>query len=151
MLGYERIPLAVVGDGESTLRRLIEASDSRFCDDWRWRELELDPQRVPAAGERIALSGTILNLNRFARARYIGDLPKAWLEHGVRIGKTLGLRHFGIDFRGAALDDPPEQATVIEVNSSPLLLRIHDLGWAEEAIQAQMRVLRAIVSTFSAA
>ena len=42
------------------------------------------------------------------------------------------------------LAEPPERATVIEVNSSPLLVRIHDLGWQEQAIQAQMRVLRAL-------
>ena len=150
LMGYERMPLAVVGDGARDVRTLVIAADPRFAEDWRWPDLTDDERRayarVPASGERVPLSGAVLNLNRFARARFIERLPDAWLEHSLGIGRALGLRHFGIDYRGAALDEPPERATVIEVNSSPLLLRIHDLGWAEQAIQAQMRVLRAMIS-----
>lgn len=148
LLGYERVPLIVTGDGERDLRALVTAEDDRFADEQRWpdvaAESALRPERVPARGEQVALSGAVLNLNRFARPRYLPEIPDAWLRHGLRIGRALGLRHFGIDFRGAGLDEPPERATVIEVNSSPVLLSFYDLGWREEVIHAQMRVLEAV-------
>ncbi len=99
------------------------------------------------AGERLDLGGTLLNLNTWASGRLIPELPERWLRHGLAAGAVLGLRHFGIDFRGAGLDDPPEQAAIVEINSSPLLLQIHALGWADEAVEAQMRILRAALGS----
>lgn len=148
LLGYERVPLTVTGDGERDLRALVSAEDDRFTDEQRWPDIdeepELRPEQVPARGEQVALSGAVLNLNRFARPRHLPDIPDAWLQHCLAIGQALELRHFGIDFRGAGLDEPPERATVIEVNSSPVLLSFYDLGWREEVIQAQVRVLEAL-------
>lgn len=149
LLGYQRLSRRVVGDGESTLRQLIAASDPRFRDEWRWQQVTCDfePDAVPGEGVDIALSGPVLNLNGWAEARLIEELPDAWLQHGLRIGEALGLRHFGIDFRGASLEQSPERSTVIEVNASPALLRIGQLGWPEHAVAAQARVLEAIVRT----
>jgi hypothetical protein len=41
------------------------------------------------------------------------------------------------------MDTPPEQTVIIEVNASPALVQLHDLGHADRAIEAQSRVLRA--------
>ena len=149
LLGYERLPRRVVGDGAKTLRQLIAASDERFRDEWRWQRVEcgFELDAVPEAGRDIALSGPVLNLNGWAEARLIETIPDAWLRHSLAIGEALGMRHFGIDFRGASLEQDPSDVTIIEVNSSPALLRIGHLGWPEHAVAAQARVLEAIVST----
>lgn len=145
LVGYERIPARIVGDGERTVRALLADLDTRFAEGRKWPDAGLDPDTVPTAGEPITLGGMILNLNGFATAHVIRQIPDAWLESCLRIGDAVGLRHFGIDLRGASLDDPPERATVIEINASPLLGGIYELGWPEAALQAQVRVLKAMM------
>jgi cyanophycin synthetase len=151
LLGYERAPIRVTGDGRSTIRELVAQADRRFASDAAWQgkrsrswptDEELEPESVLPAGELLDLGGTLLNLNSWASGRLIPELPQPWLEHGLKAGAALGLRHFGIDFRGAGLDEPPEAAAIVEINSSPLLLQIHALGWADEAVDAQARILR---------
>ena len=152
LLGYERAPIRVTGDGRSTIRELVARLDRRFASDAAWQGKRAEswpdaagrtPRSVLAEGETLDLGGTLLNLNTWASGRLVPELPDRWLAHGLRAGAVLGLRHFGIDFRGAGLDDPPEQAAIVEINSSPLLLQIHALGWAAEAVDAQARILRA--------
>ena len=152
LLGYERAPIRVIGDGRATIRELVARLDRRFEADAVWQGQRADswpdadgrtPESVLGAGERLDLGGTLLNLNTWASGRLIPELPDRWLAYGLRAGAVLGLRHFGIDFRGAGLDDPPERAAIVEINSSPLLLQIHALGWADEAVEAQARILRA--------
>lgn len=152
LLGYERAPIQVTGDGRSTIRELVARRDRRFAADAAWEGRRAEswpdtagrtPATVLAAGESLDLGGTLLNLNTWASGRLIPELPEPWLAYGLRAGAVLGLRHFGIDFRGAALDDRPEEAAIVEINASPLLLQIHGLGWADEAVAAQARILRA--------
>ncbi len=94
---------------------------------------------------RIDLGGDILNLNGWATAELIGELPSVWRDHCLAIGEALNLRHFGIDLRAPGLDASPQSATVIEVNASPLLLQLYNMGHRETALAAQARVLDAIL------
>lgn len=155
LLGYERSPIQVTGDGRSTIRELVARLDPRFTSDAAWQGGRAAswpdaaghrPATVLAAGERLDLGGTLLNLNTWASGRLIPELPDRWLAYGLRAGAVLGLRHFGIDFRGAGLDDDPAQAAIVEINASPLLLQIHALGWVDEAVEAQARILRAALA-----
>ncbi len=157
LLGYERAPIRVTGDGRSTIRQLVGGFDPRFAGDAAWTAARLDseawrrqvaergrgPDTVLPAGEELDLGGTLLNLNTWASGRPVSELPERWLGHGLAAGRVLGLRHFGIDFRGAGLADDPAEAAIVEINSSPLLLQMRALGHAEAAIEAQARVLRA--------
>ncbi len=156
LIGYERFPIRVRGDGGSTIRQLVGRADRRFRDPEPWlsavragswrRQVEArgwDPDTVLPAGAELDLGGTLLNLNTWASGRLVPALPPAWRRLGAAIGEALGLRHYGIDFRGAGLDDDPAEASAVEVNASPLLLQIHRLGWEEEAVEAQMQVLQA--------
>lgn len=156
LVGYEREPVVVTGDGRSTLEALIEAADERFCQPAfraralggkAWRRAVIDRGHalgdVLPAGVRVGLSEGVLNLNQLARARLIAALPARWRDHLRLIADAVGLRHLGVDFRGAALADDPRDATVLEVNASPLLLGIAELGHRELALEAQTRVLRA--------
>lgn len=86
-------------------------------------------------------AGGILNLARGARPTVLEEVPDAWHALCSRIGALLQVRHFGVDLRV----DERGELTVIEVNASPLLTRLFELGHAETAIAGTMRVLRAIM------
>ena len=55
------------------------------------------------------------------------------------------LRHFGIDLRTPGFHTAPESAAIIEVNASPLLLQLYNMGHRQTALAAQARVLDAIL------
>lgn len=157
LVGYERRPLRVRGDGRRTLADLLTDKDPRFADpdrrrrlaeDPRWREL-LDRRgwtfsTVPKEGAALVLEAGIHDLEGPTTGRIVERVPEAIRALGVGVGKTLGLRHFGIDLRIEALDADPASATIVEVNASPQLAQIHLLGHHESAVRAQMRVLEAL-------
>lgn len=89
---------------------------------------------------RHGTGGEVLNLARGARPTVLDDVPPAWHTLCLRIGSLIGLRHFGVDLRVDGRGEP----TVIEVNASPLLTRLFELGHAERAIAGTIRVLRAV-------
>lgn len=159
LTGYLRRPIQVVGDGRETLRQLVPEVLPRARNDRFWDRVEEDPlwdevagsrglaaDSVLSRGEVLDFATPILNLNRWCTAELVADLPPPWLGLGLRIGEVLGLRHYGVDFKGAGVDGDPSQATTIEVNASPLLLGLHRQGYEAAAMAAQVRVTRAIAS-----
>ncbi|MFQ5504659.1 MAG: hypothetical protein ACE5F1_07680 [Planctomycetota bacterium] len=153
LLGYRRSPLLLEGDGKRTLRELLVAVDPRAdgAEFWStaqessaWQRevaaLGRDGDSVLASGARVLLGSEVLNLHRLATATLIEDLSPSWRRHGLGIGRSLGLRHFGIDLK-APDDEDPATSTVIEVNASPLLSQIYRMGHKEIALRCQMRVL----------
>ncbi len=153
LLGYERLPIVARGDGVSTLGALIEAIDARFdrpealagvpafaealaAHGWSW-------DTVLAEGEALDLSTPIRNLNAGSTAVFLPAIPDGLRDVCLRAASALGLRHFGADLKLESLRSDPSRAVFIEVNASPLLLQIARLGHREQAIAAQMRVLRA--------
>ncbi len=158
LAGYIRRPVVIEGDGTRTIRQLAAAKDQRFGHDTFWQRTADDPvwcrevleqgrdaESILPDGVRIDLSGDILNLNGWAMAEPIAELPSAWRDHCLAIGAALNLRHFGIDLRSAGLHSPPKSAAIIEVNASPLLLQLYKMGHRETALAAQARVLDAIL------
>ncbi len=99
--------------------------------------------RTPAAGasDRESL---ILNLTLGARAEPLPSISGDWHAHGLAVGRALGLRYFGIDFKAPSVDADPADATVIEVNSSPLFVQMALQGHRPAALAAQTRVLAAV-------
>ena len=158
LIGYVRRPVVLEGDGTRTLRQLLTHCDRRFAGATFWRTLLSDPiwisrarcrrltlESVLAAGEELDLSSAILNLNRLSVAELLHEPSPAWLEQGREIGQELGLRHYGIDFKTANLDDP-RAATVLEVNSAPSLAQMARMGYRAEVLAAERRVVKAILA-----
>lgn len=158
LFGYVRRPVVLRGNGASRVSELLARADGRFRGETFARLLAGDPiwtaaagrrgldlDSVLAAGETLDLSSPILNLNRLCVAERLDRPAPAWLDHGRRIGRLLGLRHYGVDFKAASPDDDPRAATVLEVNASPSLARIAELGHREEALEAETRVVSAIL------
>ncbi len=158
LFGYTRSPVRLSGDGRSTLRELFTGEDSRFDgpsfeehlmnDDIWQREaghqgLTLDT--VLPKGELLDFDTPILNLNRLCVGRRLEQLAEPWARLGIAIGRIFSMRHFGIDLKIQSLDQDPAQATVIEVNSSPSLSHMSRMGHLEAALQAEMRIVEAIL------
>ncbi len=155
-LGYARLPVEITGDGQRSIRELLGHSVPRFADEASWRRATKDPvwqavvvdrgwdeRTVVPPGAMLRFETAILNLNRWARAEVLPQLDHAWLALGRQIGTLLRLRHFGVDFKIPAAGARPEEATVIEVNPSPLLTQFAACVDREAALRATMRVLRA--------
>jgi len=158
LVGYERYPVEIAGDGTSTIRELLNRTSLRFASPQFWQRCTTDNATwqatvsdrgydegsVPAAGTRLRFGGEILSVTGWAVPQLVRELPEPWRICGLRAGEALGLRHFGVDFKGATLADGPESAAILEVNSSPLVVGIHAAGYEEEALQALGRVLAAL-------
>lgn len=158
LFGYTRNPVRLEGDGQSSVRQLMKATDSRFRgegfeqrlqddDIWR-RETEstnLDLDSIPPAGQVVDFATPILNLNRLCVGRRQETLSEPWQKLGVRIGRVFSLRHFGIDLKIESMDQDPTEATVIEVNSSPSLAHMSRMGHFEAALAAEKQIVGAIL------
>lgn len=160
LAAYERRPLEVVGDGERDVATLLRAIDQRFDGlDAKALARKLEHTRpaedlgsgtglaksVPEEGERVVLDEPILNLNRLCTAEVLPNLPDRWREFAVRATETLGLRLGGVDLRMPSLAADPTEATVLEVNATPLLAQLAHLGHRELAVAGQARILAALV------
>ena len=159
LFGYVRRPVVLTGDGKSTLAQLLARCDPRFSggafrrtlageEIWiaRTRARQLDLDSVLGAGAILDLASPILNLNRLCVADFVRQLPPAWLERGRRIGATLGLRHYGIDFKAEdGLASDPAGAIVLEVNAAPSLMQMSRMGYYEETLAAEGRIVEAIL------
>lgn len=159
LFGYLRRPLALKGDGESTVRELLARADSRFAgerfersleDDEVWRQYAEPLGSVLVQGEELVLQTPILNLNRLCLGERLASLPEPWLFASRKVAKLFNLRHIGIDFKIRTLPNPLEQdpadATVIEVNASPSLAQMSRMGFAEEALDAETRIVEQMLA-----
>jgi D-alanine-D-alanine ligase-like ATP-grasp enzyme len=112
---------------------------------WRRRAAGHTLDSVPAAGEMLDFATPILNLNRLCCAEPIDELPEAWHRAAVQVAETLKLRHYGIDFKAESLESGPDSAAVIEVNASPSVAQMANMGHRDRAMAAEEAVVRAIL------
>ena len=164
LIGYERIPLQVQGDGQHSLRELIQVANPRFQDQdffleltqqtqllWELQHYGVSLETVIPKGDCLILGAQVCKLGFFCSGRLIPTLSEPMHQHCTQIAQVLGLRQFGIDLR-VTQEITPEQTWVIEVNASPLFSAIYSqMDYQEEAIVAQCQVLRAIFPSIPAA
>ena len=100
------------------------------------------------AGQRLSFATTIYNLHICCVGELVRELPAAWVDLTVEIGRIVGLRHCGVDLRvpldaqgRADLDQPVERATVLEVNASPAVGQIANLGGRARAEAAERKLV----------
>jgi glutathione synthase/RimK-type ligase-like ATP-grasp enzyme len=151
LLCYEKKYLSIIGDGTSTIDRLISAKNSEFTS--RGDKLELinphDPllqkvlnrdnfnlKSVLPSGRELVLNDVTANLETGARAF---DVTKQVSREQITLAKTIAdqlkLRYLGIDFRCAGIEAAPSRITVLEVNSNPGLAHFFLQG-NEEVVYA---------------
>lgn len=148
---YERLPLAVTGDGRSTVLQLLEAKQREFDAMGRDTKLVLDDPRITetlhdggrtrqsvlADGERIRLLPNA-NLSTGGDARDVtADLHPAWKTLAAQIARDMNLRYIGIDvITDTELLAPPGTYVVLEINAAPGLDNYAAMG------ETQVRIVR---------
>ncbi|MEK7526818.1 MAG: cyanophycin synthetase [Patescibacteria group bacterium] len=140
---YERIPLAVVGDGKSTIRQLLESKQEHFrkinrdtlirIDDYRiamnLRRRGLDFDSVMPIGEKAQLLDNA-NLSTGGDSADVTDIVhQSFKEIAVKLARDMGLRLCGVDLiiRGD-INEPVGEYWVIEINSAPGLDNYSAIG-----------------------
>ncbi len=131
---YRRTPLAVVGDGESTIFDLLARKQEQFSVDGRDTKINIRDRRiqaklsnsqlgmssVPGKGESVYLLDNA-NLSSGGDAEDVTDqIDECIKEVAIRLTSDMGLRFCGVD---VITPDPIDQLvrdyTVIEINSTP--------------------------------
>lgn len=130
---YRRIPLAVTGDGQRTIRELLQALQEQYEHEGRDAHLDVNDQRlvsymaqhglhadsVPADGARVTLAA-ISNLSAGGTSEDVTDtIHSRWIELAAFVAKNFDLRLIGLDLACADITNPDADYSVLEVNGSP--------------------------------
>jgi D-alanine-D-alanine ligase-like ATP-grasp enzyme len=130
---YKRIPLAVVGDGESSIEKLISNLQEQYILEGRDTKLDsnddriikylenlgLNLQHIPSLSEKITLLH-ISNLSAGGTSEDVTDIiDHRWIKLGKYIAKNFNLRLCGIDIACDDITSSESQYSILEVNDSP--------------------------------
>jgi len=149
---YQRIPLAVVGDGSMTIRDLLLATQQRFINEGRDTRINPnDPQIIEHLSnlektlDDILPAGsflTVLPLSNLSKGGTSKDVTqtinKHWVDMASTIASNFGLRLCGVDLACADISDPKSDYSVIEVNASPGLDHYASSGPKQQELVKQL-------------
>jgi len=159
---YERIPLQVIGDGRSTVLRLLKKKQLAFEKAGRDTVLNLKDIRMKMCLKRQGLG--FRNIPR--KGQYVRLLDNANLSTGgeaidvttkihptyknlaIRITKDMGLRLCGVDIICNDITQPLSEYVVVEINGAPGLDNYASLGRKQKQMvqTLYLRVLKALES-----
>jgi D-alanine-D-alanine ligase-like ATP-grasp enzyme len=146
---YQRIPLSVVGNGKSSIQKLLEKKQRQFSASSRDTKIKMDDPRIreklkhqglnmefiPARGERVYL---LDNANLSSGGDSIdvtGQIHFEFKKIAIQLTKDMGLRLCGVDLMVSGdISQWPETYWVLEVNSAPGLDHYVKIGRAQEKI-----------------
>jgi D-alanine-D-alanine ligase-like ATP-grasp enzyme len=158
---YERIPLNVVGDGRSTIRRLLAKKQKEFVATGRDTIIRAEDDRIAHNLKRQGLSMRSV-LTRGERAYLLdnanlssgGDavdvtetIHAGFKKIAGRLTKDMGLRLCGVDLMvDGDITKKPSAYWVLEVNAAPGLDHYVKTGKAQQKIVEDMyrKVLKAM-------
>ncbi len=146
---YQRVPLNVVGDGRSSILRLLEKKQKEFIGASRDTKLNTKDPRiknklskqkltlrsVPAKGERIFLLDNA-NLSSGGDALDVtNSIHPEFKKIAISLTKDMGLRLCGVDLMVAGtIEEAPKKYWIIEINSAPGLDHYAQGGKAQRKI-----------------
>jgi D-alanine-D-alanine ligase-like ATP-grasp enzyme len=146
---YERIPLSVIGDGRSTIRKLLKQKQEQFLASSRDTQIRLDDPRiaikllhqkksfrsVPKNGEKVYL---LDNANLSTGGESVDVTKNVHLDFkkiAVKLTRDMGLRLCGVDLMiDGDISEKPRIYWVLEINSAPGLDHYVKMGKAQEKI-----------------
>lgn len=149
---YERIPLLVRGDGQSSIQELLNQRQQLFIRNCRDTVIDADDFRILQKLRRQKLSfatvpqsGEIIHLLDNANLSSGGDaldvteaIHPSFQELAVSITKDMGLRLCGVDLLTGDVTQPLKDYVVIEINGAPGLDNYASMG------QEQVRVVESL-------
>jgi D-alanine-D-alanine ligase-like ATP-grasp enzyme len=160
LMASEKTPPYVIGDGQSSIGKLIAASRRLIPGAGHPTELRLDDVRVkrhlahhrqtlktvPAMGQRVELLPRG-NLGAGGDVRLVTEVLHPKLRAlAVRVVADMGLRLASVDLvLSRPADAPPKRCTVLEVNSAPGLDTLErEPGWSRRRVDRVRRILLAL-------
>jgi D-alanine-D-alanine ligase-like ATP-grasp enzyme len=160
LMATEKTPPFVVGDGQSSIRRLITTIQRRSRAAGHPTGLSVDDPRVqkhlahtrrtletvPTAGQRVELL-PCGNLGVGGDVRVVTDVLHPDLRSlAIRVAADLGLRLASVDLvLSGPSDARPKRCTVLEVNSAPGLdTHERGRGWSGRRVDRIQKILLAL-------
>jgi D-alanine-D-alanine ligase-like ATP-grasp enzyme len=146
---YERIPLNIVGNGASNIRRLLQKKQRLFVASSRDTRIRLDDPRIAEKLKRQGLSlrsipveGARIYLLDNANLSTGGDsidvtntAHPEFKQIAIQVSKDMGLRLCGVDLMIAGdITQKPVAYWILEINSAPGLDHYAQTGKAQEKI-----------------
>lgn len=158
---YRRLPLAVTGDGASTIRELLIQKQAQFRGEGRETRIKLDDYRIAMRLSRLGMgmqsvpgSGEILrvldnaNLSSGGVAIDVSDVTHpGYQSMAITLSRNMGLRYSGVDIITAdPIESPPGSYTILEINAAPGLDHYAETGERQRKIVEAMyeQILRAM-------
>ncbi len=150
---YERIPLNVVGDGTSSIKKLLKAKQEEFVASSRDTQIKTDDPRiviklahqgfnfryVPLKGQKVFL---LDNANLSTGGDSVDVTTKvhpAFKKIAVELTRDMGLRLCGVDLMVQGdISQKPAVYWVLEINSAPGLDHYAKMGKAQEQIVEEL-------------
>jgi len=157
---YERMPLLVIGDGQSTVAQLLDQKQQSFNENGRDTVLDIDDFRIKLKLRRQKLSldsvpqnGKTINLLDNANLSAGGNAQDVTntIHHdfcnlAVSITKDMGLRLCGVDILTNDITLPLENYVVLEINGAPGLDNYASMGRKQvKAVESlYLKILKAL-------
>ncbi len=130
---YERIPLSVVGDGRSSIKRLLTKKQQGF--EAAGRDTKIKPAD-PRIKRKLALSkmtlssvpkaGTVVQLLDNANLSSGGDavdvtdtMHPGFKKIAIDLTRDMGLRICGVDIMASDITKAPKKYSILETNAAP--------------------------------
>ena len=130
---YQRIPLQVVGDGTSTIDRLLEEKQKLYFERGREEIINVqDPrilnklsrhglglQNVLDTGQNFQLLD-VSNLSMGGESEeFTHRIHKNWKKLAIAVTRDMGLRLCGVDIACMNLENPQSDYSIFEINAAP--------------------------------
>jgi len=139
---YERIPLTIIGDGQSTIEALLAAKKIALGQNGRMSVINIsDPRMINKLQKKGLTIHSILrdkekitlldnaNLSNGGMAiDWSHKIHPSYKALAINITKAMGLRLCGVDIITADISQPVDKYHVIEINSAPGLNNYAALG-----------------------
>lgn len=150
---YERRPLSVIGDGNSTILQLLKKKQQNFISSGRDTHLVLSDPRmleklnylgmtiksVLASGERVFLLDNANLSTGGDSVDVTGQVHPDFKKIAIQLTKDMGLRLCGVDVMiDGNIEDRPKKYWILEINSAPGLDHYAASGKTQKKIVEQL-------------
>ena len=151
---YKRIPLTVIGNGESNIKQLLENLQIQYDKEGRDTRLDsndiriikflkdkgLELEYIPSLNEKLTLMA-VSNLSAGGTSKDVTDsIDKKWISLSSYIAKNFNLRLCGIDISCEDITSPDSEYSILEINSSPGLDHYASSGEKQRKIVEELYI-----------
>ncbi len=145
---YQRIPLKIIGNGQNTVRELLELKQQEFEKTGRDTIIDFEDDRIARNLKRKKITfDTIIYTNEVIQLLDNANLSTGGTSHdftasiheeyaklAIEITKSMCLRLCGVDILTPSITEPLNEYVIIEINSAPGLDNYAAMGEAQNQI-----------------